>query len=79
MHSTASAGSVRVARDVVADVTADPWRGFEPGRWHSEIDVRGFIVSNTQSYARRRDVPRADAERRRRRSGRRCSPISARR
>ena len=22
------------------------WRGFSPGRWRSEIDVRGFIVSN---------------------------------
>src|SRR6478672_3629219 len=49
MHSTASAGSVRAARDVAADAI-NPWRGFEPGRWRSEIDVRGFIVSNTQSY-----------------------------
>ena len=27
------------------------WRGFSPGRWRSEIDVRGFIVSNTSPYA----------------------------
>ena len=26
------------------------WRGFEPGRWRTAIDVRDFIVRNVTSY-----------------------------
>src|SRR4051795_12801299 len=26
------------------------WKGFTPGRWQHEIDVRNFIVRNTRSY-----------------------------
>src|SRR3954466_4069721 len=26
------------------------WKGFAPGRWQHEIDVRNFIVRNTRSY-----------------------------
>ena len=29
----------------------DVWRGFKPGRWQSEIDVRDFIVANFTPYA----------------------------
>ncbi|WP_343075584.1 formate C-acetyltransferase [Pelagicoccus albus] len=27
-----------------------PWRGFQPGDWQAEIDVRGFIQSNYKPY-----------------------------
>lgn len=28
----------------------DPWRGFHPGRWQREIDVRDFIVAHVTPY-----------------------------
>jgi len=28
----------------------DAWRGFKPGRWRREIDVRDFIVANFTPY-----------------------------
>src|SRR3954452_9091582 len=34
-----------------AEPSRDSWRGFSPRGWRSEIDVRGFIVSNTEPYA----------------------------
>src|SRR5215208_3402971 len=30
--------------------TETAWKGFAPGRWQHEIDVRNFIVRNTRSY-----------------------------
>jgi formate C-acetyltransferase len=29
----------------------DPWRGFKPGNWQKEIDVRDFIVTNVIPYS----------------------------
>jgi formate C-acetyltransferase len=29
----------------------ESWRGFNPGQWQSEIDVRGFIVANATPYS----------------------------
>ncbi len=28
----------------------DAWRGFKPGKWNNEIDVRGFIIKNYTPY-----------------------------
>ncbi|HYG90507.1 MAG TPA: pyruvate formate lyase family protein, partial [Azospirillum sp.] len=31
--------------------TPDPWRGFAPGVWRNEVNVRDFIVRNVTPYA----------------------------
>lgn len=40
------------ASDVIGAVAPvrKSWRGFNPGQWQSEIDVRGFIVANATPY-----------------------------
>ena len=37
--------------DTIDELTAqDPWRGFLPGSWTREIDVRSFIIANVTPY-----------------------------
>ena len=33
-----------------ADDRADPWRGFEPGLWQRDVNVRWFIQRNYTPY-----------------------------
>lgn len=34
----------------IAPETTSPWRGFKPGLWQKEIDVRDFIQQNYEPY-----------------------------
>lgn len=34
----------------IEDAVADPWRGFAPGVWRTEVNVRDFIQRNVEPY-----------------------------
>ena len=39
------------ATDWSSRARSKSWRGFNPGQWQSEIDVREFIVANATPYS----------------------------
>ena len=41
----------REPAETAASLRPDPWRGFEPGTWSREVDVRDFIQKNVTPYA----------------------------
>ena len=47
---TLSPNGLTIDRPAATDGAPHPWRGFEPGRWHETIDVRGFIQANYTPY-----------------------------
>ena len=40
----------RAGTDTATDTTPDPWRGFAPGVWRREVNVRDFIIRNVRPY-----------------------------
>src|SRR6185295_4568284 len=45
-----TAMSVTAVTAETAEGTASPWRGFRPGLWQNEINVRDFIQQNYEPY-----------------------------
>jgi formate C-acetyltransferase len=43
-------GSAALKKETETKSDQDPWRGFQPGDWHTSINVRDFIVRNVTSY-----------------------------
>ena len=42
--------ALAITHEIVSNEQSSPWRGFEPGLWEKEINVRDFIQQNYKPY-----------------------------